>query len=595
MAAAAPIPEWVQRLGLAHPRTFLSVDSSKIPRFDEDRAAELAAAFRENPNSIVKLLVLDVSHLPGTSWGAKELSKAVSKLGCLKRVRLMGSFGDNHILKLMLTDLENTKIETIDLEVNHIDATIGSLVRSIKSLKAVQLWGSETDVVSSFDNACRFLEACYGSTNPGVASSGLEELILMKPMERFLKKTKDSTITCQQLKILRLSGTVRDDERFALESFFESIHHSNVQTLTLDGISMSSRGVAHLAASLSSSKSNLGVLCLERLQLTAEELALLLSVVCSNNQVHTLSLYGTLRGVEAKGEIVEALLRSNRGIHYLNLSYNGLEDEDLLKISIGLRHNSSLEHLNLSSNSLTRVKDLALCLRDNGSLVSVDLALNFIENLEYFTDVLVVRETALHLDLQFNPLDDETGLSALTRALELNGRLGMLNVSVNSFDGLRLFSEQSLSLLFDCFKTNEHLKRFRIIGLDARSYGDLVGSLSSAVALEHLSLSSDEIDRRGLLEAVRTNVSLLSLDTDDNCPRSLGDSQLFDFYLLRNRFNREVRHLRTKPERLAEALLPYLVERVLRSSLGPSLLMFQLKAEPLFVETIGALIRSVDT
>ena len=89
----------------------------------------------------------------------------------------------------------------------------------------------------------------------------------------------------------------------------------------------------------------------------------------SNNTALTvLWLVDNLIGV-GNGEVLKYILEKNKTLRWINMQGNSLEDEDAKPIAEGLRANTTLETLTLSSNSMTDTgKRMLRSERDGGRL-----------------------------------------------------------------------------------------------------------------------------------------------------------------------------------------------------------------------------------
>ena len=139
------------------------------------------------------------------------------------------------------------------------------------------------------------------------------------------------------------------------------------------------------------------------------------------------------------GPVLTKMLRLNKTLTHLELSYNGLSDSGACCIFRGLQQNATLIHLNLRNNGITGCKDTAQALNKllqvNKTLTHLDLSENSIFSYPdscYILEGLQHNTTLVHLDLANTGLSaTEDTTRALAAMLQVNTSLAHLNLSCN--------------------------------------------------------------------------------------------------------------------------------------------------------------------
>lgn len=148
------------------------------------------------------------------------------------------------------------------------------------------------------------------------------------------------------------------------------------------------------------------------------------------------------------------MLMKNKTLQYISFNSTTLIKKKTCDL-LGevLQINNTLQHLNLSYNILEDKNVIFKSLRKNSTLKYLELSCNQISDCFYLKEMIMENTTLTHLDLSYNEIDIEIELHYhLINALKKNNTLEYLNISNN------LFSYKEKCFIADMLKTNNSLK-----------------------------------------------------------------------------------------------------------------------------------------
>ena len=214
----------------------------------------------------------------------------------------------------------------------------------------------------------------------------------------------------------------------------------------------------------------------------------------------------------------------------------------LLLLAEMLKTNRTLTSVNLSYNELTDifVRDLAEALITNHTLTVLNLSGNKITNIgaQALSKMLKTNETLIHLHLSRNKITD-IGVQVLAEMLKINKTLTYLDLSVNQI------TETGAQVLFEALKNNRNTA-LNTLNLDNNYIGDtgaqaLADMLGTNKTLTRLILTGNrmtDIGVQALAKALEINTTLTELEPHDWSTTSQIESQAskdIKKYLARNK------------------------------------------------------------
>lgn len=255
----------------------------------------------------------------------------------------------------------------------------------------------------------------------------------------------------------------------------------------------------------------------------------------SGNLTH-LNLRGN--GIEEQdSESLQLLLTKNKGLKYLNLSYNeigyticqmlaplisnlttlelshcNLSPESIKILFSELSPESRLENVNLNSNNnfplgLLGAVVIGQVLQTNKSIryLSLDNCSIVDAELEIITSGLMTNYSLVHLTLNSNHITD-IGLASLAKVLSHNNTLATLYLINNNI--------AQLSVLAEVLKTNSGLTKLSFCNNNITNVELLAAALAHNTTLTYLSLAYNKIRDEGALalaNMLKTNTGLQCL------------------------------------------------------------------------------------
>lgn len=185
----------------------------------------------------------------------------------------------------------------------------------------------------------------------------------------------------------------------------------------------------------------------------------------------------------------------------LSIVHDEVTDKGFEALAVGLKLNDTLTSLDLSGNSIQSVPGISDWLRNNSTLTNLVLDMNAMEDLaaERIGVALSMNRGLVCLDLSNNEITS-VGMKCLANALcnDANDTLEKLHVSGNDAgnDGARAFAR--------CLRSNETLKTLSLCGLNGiGNFGaeELLCALRVNSKLQELSVDDFEISDE-VLEAI---------------------------------------------------------------------------------------------
>ena len=306
----------------------------------------------------------------------------------------------------------------------------------------------------------------------------------------------------------------------------------SLQYLTMRWCTFSAHGLLQLAQAIYHN-STLPEKRLEDLRCTvdgdheAEDFAQLLveypdmvnSIVCSMDWENMVDSGGMFTNISDAGAVALAqALHHNSTLEWLDLSNNSVSDAGAVALAQALHHNSTLEWLDLSNNSVSDAGAVALAqaLHHNSTLVWLYLFNNSVSDAGAvaLAQALHHNSTLEWLDLSNNSVSD-AGAVALAQALHHNSTLEWLDLSNNSV------SDAGAVALAQALHHNSTLVWLYLFN---NSVSD-AGAVALAQALHHnstlwwLDLSNNSISDAGAVavaQALHHNSTLERLDLSNN-------------------------------------------------------------------------------
>ena len=194
------------------------------------------------------------------------------------------------------------------------------------------------------------------------------------------------------------------------------------------------------------------------------------------------------------------MLRNNKSLTHLDLSYNSFLKSRACCIFKGLQHNTTLTHLSLSNTSL---------------------ATSNIDTARRLNKMLQVNKSLTHLDLSGNDTISDSGACCIFEGLQYNTNLTHLNLRKTGVRAKYLDTARSLTKMLLMNKSLTHLDVSCDSFLKSRACRIFKG-LQHNTTLTHLSLrntslATSNIDTaRCLTKMLQVNKSLIHLDLSEN-------------------------------------------------------------------------------
>lgn len=220
------------------------------------------------------------------------------------------------------------------------------------------------------------------------------------------------------------------------------------------------------------------------------------------------------------------LLKENKHLNYLNLSFNALNDQDAIMFAKALKENNNVASLNLGYNAIGKkgIEALALALEKNNTLKTLNLCgnrnnSNILTKLNFQNDVAALalakvlkqNRSLTSLDLQNTDID----VNLLSEGLAYNRSLTALNLKGNNVNS------KTLIKLSSALQKNPNLRRLNLSAtqLEDNDMLALIEFLGKAPNIIELDLDANKITHKGakiLATYLENNPSLTRLNLDRN-------------------------------------------------------------------------------
>ena len=195
----------------------------------------------------------------------------------------------------------------------------------------------------------------------------------------------------------------------------------------------------------------------------------------------------SLQVTDSNGPALTEMLKVNKTLQTLNMSYIGVADVGAFFIAEGLLHNSGLKHLELEYCDITAggAESIADALKVNQTLEHLNISQNTIGDtgVVHMAEVLKSNNALKRLELATCGLT-EKGLAVLSASLVVNNGLQYLDISTRSYLNVTASDVESkiLKQFVSCLQENLHLTKLRLgPARDAPHRRDLVEDELSAL------------------------------------------------------------------------------------------------------------------
>ncbi|KAI8802057.1 hypothetical protein BJ742DRAFT_834377 [Cladochytrium replicatum] len=389
--------------------------------------------------------------------------KSLQLLSCTLQINKWSLFGD------LFAAADGSKLDTLRLDRTRIGAEETKLileaVRGIRGISTLEIEGTNVN-----ENGLRFICDAF-------AQHGMYH------------------ITSLELSEIGVGGAGDGSDE---NMFTELIANSSLKSLSLPSNEFSSKDGALFGAALEKTK------ILESLDLHSNSIQSgaqsIFRSMCLNSTLRKLDLSEN----ELADDVVESIgemLKSNKGLRELLLTENAITN--LAPIFEGLVSNTSLEHLELDSNSCNTesAKVLATVLKKNNALKYLGLDMTDLGD-DAVTEIAnaLAENTVLEtLDIERNPFGD-VAASALATALKTNSTLKELCLAGSS-DKVGLIKHEGAKALSSALEVNRTIEK---LTLGSQSFG------SDGAAAISAGLAKNPASRLSLI-----NTLLVSADTID--------------------------------------------------------------------------------
>jgi len=426
------------------------------------------------------------------------------------------------------------------------------------------------------------LEHIFRDGNVCIKGTGLTNMLLFShhilSLVFFLTKSPRPYITLEFVNCFFLDGVMNTLEEYFLshpkkKSSFKHVHFKNscsvsnskilgtiikvgyVSNITLTNVS--NYDIQNIIESLNHNK-NLTTLNIQEIELMDNAIELLMQQLSSNTTLKSLSIANNVC-TSSGAKFVANFMGHNSTLQVLNISGNiiGLSEKlvhffllkhvipqesyhdsgGIVALASVLKKNPSILSLDLSSNSIIFILELAYALYHNGVLMSLDLSNNLLyyDNQTSFNILgiaLWFNKALEALNISRNGISDAK-MHGVVNALYYNKTLQSLDISSN---------ELSSHITEDLAHALEYNSYLSLLALGSNSIGDegaihLSSALKVNKTLASLYLRDNMITNAGAVEiaaALRENTMLRKLDVSMNDISDEGASALCSVFYIKN-------------------------------------------------------------
>lgn len=226
-------------------------------------------------------------------------------------------------------------------------------------------------------------------------------------------------------------------------------------------LSITEKGVQYIANALGA-EGSLKSLKLSGSQITNRGIEWINKALNANTSLQFIVLGGCLKQITAEGARgIREILKNNKYLKKFDIGGNGLGDENIEHICKGLACNISLIHLNMSFNQITDkgVKRICESLKNHPCLEYLDLSGNrevTDEGWDYLGKFLENSSLLKSLVLKDCKLNSENKVQFIATIIKNNKSLVFLEISLNFYE------EKELGLIAEALKYNTHLEKFEL-------------------------------------------------------------------------------------------------------------------------------------
>lgn len=166
----------------------------------------------------------------------------------------------------------------------------------------------------------------------------------------------------------------------------------------------------------------------------------------------------------SNARIISHILQYNKNITELDLSNNGIDDDGIREICIGLARNNTLKKLNLAANHFGEVgaQSLTLAIAENSSLVELDLSRNALGFRSISTVLCACNPKGVNVGTSGNYVFEEI-LNSVSHGIAFIGSIigGKHNILPTFFDSFNFLT--CFCLLFVCHSQYLNLRSSRYL------------------------------------------------------------------------------------------------------------------------------------
>ena len=300
-----------------------------------------------------------------------------------------------------------------------------------------------------------------------------------------------------------------------LNKLFSVVQQHILRDLNIAGNGLDINSVEQLAQILSSEESKLLHLNISNNAITIEGLVLLANSLKHNNSLEILELSQIGNLGKEGGQHLSLFLTDNKSLLKLDISNNNLSYIGAKFLAKGLSVNSSLVQINISNNNLDEAGCIFIseALETNNSLTTLNLKDNHVQSTGsiYLAAMLEQYNHIQYLNLTGNQIND-TGIEALASVMH---NLKALNLSNNQI------TTNDAGFLAETLKSGVALKILILNNncLQVAGALEIISALKDNFALHTLGLKSVNIGDAGVAQIVPTlleNISIAILDLGSN-------------------------------------------------------------------------------
>ncbi|MBN9230889.1 MAG: hypothetical protein J0I93_08555 [Legionella sp.] len=266
-----------------------------------------------------------------------------------------------------------------------------------------------------------------------------------------------------------------------------------LKTLKLSQNRINSDGVRNLGAGLAENKS-LTCLDLSGNEIKNLGLSYITQALIENKTLTSLDL--GFNEIDNAGVVhLVELVNNSHTLTCLDLSGNNILATGINRLSTALQTSTSLTQLRFVDSNLgnAEMKELGNLLQKNTSIATLEIRSNAITDLQDLADALVTNTSLTNLDLGFNKFGC-AGAQYLAESLKMNAHLIHLDLSSTEIEDTGLF------LLSEALKENRTLRTLDLWNCKITTQGvmKLAEALAVNTTLKKLALGHNNIDEIGI-------------------------------------------------------------------------------------------------